>query len=313
MAFNELRGVSSELFYKTSVQILQRYYTDAQWKISQLLKSADLTSFQKFRAEQLIRQVDAIVLSLNRNTYIWAKKYMPNSYNIGIDFAYEQLKKLKVTRFVDYGAKIHTQAIQVLIDSVTNDLIKANESIKHLVGAFVRKTQQTLLADAEISRAIAEGLIEGGTRKQVSDVILKELQAQLGNQQFIVINGRNYQPKYYAELVARTRTREATSQGTMNTCMRYGVDLVQIDVHSGCCEYCQQFSGRVFSISGTDTNFPALRESPPYHPNCLCSIVPTTKITLEDRGYLDEIIKLSNAPSIAIPSFNRFEEIISQL
>jgi hypothetical protein len=311
MAFNELKGLSGDLFYKTAVDILSRYYKDAQWKIAQLLKGLDLTSFQRFRAEQMLRQIDAIVLSLNRETYLWANKYLLPSYNMGIDVAYDRLKAMGITRFVDYGATIHTSAVQVLINSVTLDLIKANDSIKYLFNSFIHQTQQSLLQDAEISRMIAEGLITGETRRTVSNEILKELQTQLGNEQFIVINGRNYQPKNYAELLARTRTREATSQGTINTCLRYGVDLVQWDVHTEICEYCQQYAGRVYSISGSDPNFPMLKENPPLHPNCKCILSPTTKITLEDRGYLDEIIKLSNSPLTEVPSFTRFEEIMA--
>lgn len=295
------------------MNVLVKYYKDSQWKISQLLKSADLSSFAKFRAETLIRQIEAIVLSLDKNTYLWAKKYIQGSYNMGIDIAYEEMKKLKVLRFVDYSAKIHTASVQVLIESVVIDLIKANESIKNLIGSFIRVTQQSLLEDAEISRVIAQGLIEGESRRTVSNALLKKFQEQLGNEQFIVINGRNYQPKYYSELIARTRTREATSRGTINTCLRYSVDLVQWDTHSEICEYCQQFAGRVYSLTGTDPDFPMLLQKPPLHPNCKCIISPTTRTTLEDRGYMNEIIKLSNSETILIPSFSRFEEVISGL
>jgi SPP1 gp7 family putative phage head morphogenesis protein len=158
---------------------------------------------------------------------------------------------------------------------------------------------------------IAEGLIEGQARRTISDTILKAMRRNLEDGRFIVINGRNYKPENYARLLARTRTREASSKATVNTSFRYGVDLVQWDSHAEICEYCAQFAGRVYSISGMDGDFPFLKEQPPLHPNCKCVIVPVTREALDDRGYLDAIIKLSNNPLTEVSSFSRFEEILA--
>jgi hypothetical protein len=160
---------------------------------------------------------------------------------------------------------------------------------------------------------IADGLIKGEPRRTVSDAILKGLRDQMGEEKFLTINGRNYRPEPYARLVARTRTREASSKGTVNTALRYGVDLVQWDLHSEICEYCAQFAGRVYSISGMDPDFPMLKQLPPLHPNCKCNPVPVTREALEDRGQLDSIIKLSSSPFTEIDSFHRFEEVLASL
>lgn len=313
MAFRELTGLARELYLKKQVQELTSLYGQAQRSIVGKLRSLDLTKFERTRAEAILKQVNAVVASLDSGALRWAKKTLPYSYERGVDIAAERLRALEVTRFVDYDAKIHTQAINVIVDDVTVSLLAANRSIGAVMSRFLRTTQQTLIQDREISRLIGEGLLEGSPRRTVSDSILGELRDQMDEEQFIVINGRNYKPDLYAKLVARTRTREATTQGTINTSLRYGVDLTQVDVHQAACEYCQQFSGRVFSISGTDEDFPALKEQPPFHPNCECVLVPVTRRALERRGYLDEVIKLSNRPSIEIPSFTRFEEVLSEL
>lgn len=313
MAFRELSGLAKELYLKKQIEQLVLIYKAAQMKLNAQLSRIDLTDFQRARAEQLLGQVDRIVITLNKGVYNWAKDAIDNSYVRGIDLASDRLKALGVTRFVSYDANIHTSAINVLIDDVTTEMIIANDSITKLLNRVIRQSQQRLLEDAEINRLIAEGVISGGTRRTVSDEVLKQLRKQLGAQQFITINGRNYRPDTYASLIARTRTREATSQGTINTSLRYGVDLVQWDVHYEICEYCQQFAGRVYSISGADKNFPALKEKPPLHPNCKCVITPITQESMERRGYLDEVIKLSNSPLIEVPSFNRFEEVLANL
>jgi len=313
MAFRELSPLAKEMYLRQQIEKLVTIYRSAQNVLTEKLRKVNLTDFEKYRAETLLKQVEVITASLNNGVYKWAKTSIPQSYERGIDLAAERLKALDVTRFVAYDAQIHTSAVNALVDDVTTELLIANDSMKKFFNRVIRTTQQSLLQDTEISRMIAEGLIEGEARRTVSDTILKGLREQLGNKQFIVINGRNYRPDSYASLIARTRTREASSQGTINTSLRYGVDLMQWDSHSEICEYCQQFAGRVYSISGLDKDFPALREKPPLHPNCRCVIIPITRNNLEARGYLREIVKLSNAPSIAVPSFGRFEEILASL
>ena len=312
MAFSELSSLAKEMYLRTQIGQLQAVYSASQAKLRALLRTI-LTDFQRIRAEAILKQVNQIVASLNTQVYRWAKNSLPQAYERGIDLAAERLSALGVTRFVKYDAEIHTAAVNVLVDDVTIELLMANDSISKYFNRVIRQTQQRLIEDAEISRQIAEGLIQGEARKTVSDAILKTLRQQMGNEQFIVINGRNYRPDSYASLIARTRTREATSQGTINTSLRYGVDLVQWDSHFEPCEYCQQFSGRVFSISGNDDRFPELTERPPLHPNCKCVITPITRESLEKRGYLEEIVKLSNSPLIEVDSFSRFEEVLASL
>jgi hypothetical protein len=265
------------------------------------------------RAQLLLKQVDAVVAQLNTSAYRWAKNSLPYAYEQGIDLAAERLKALNITRFVAYDAKIHTSAVDALVQSVSAELITANIGIKKFINQVITQTQQTLLQDTEINRLIAQGLIQGEARRTVSDKLLQGLRAKLGEERFLVINGRNYQPSKYAELLARTRTREATSNGTINTALRYGVDLVQWDSHSEICEYCAQFAGRVYSISGSDAQFPQLTEKPPLHPNCRCVVIPITKENLESRGYYNEAVKLSNSPSTVVDSFSRFEQLMATI
>lgn len=313
MAFRELSGLAKEMYLNQQINNLRILYSGAQKRLVAELKKIDLTDFQRNRSAQLLKQVDAITAMLNNGVYKWAKNSLPQAYEQGIDLAAARLKVLGVTRFVAYDAQIHTSAVNALVNDVSVELIMANDSMKKFFNRIILSTQQSLLQDAEISRMIGEGLIQGEARRTISDTILKGLREQLGEERFMVINGRNYQPAKYAELLARTRTREASSQGTINTSLRYGVDLVQWDAHAEICEYCAQFAGRTYSISGTDGDFPALTEEPPLHPNCKCVIVPVTREALEDRGYLSEEIKLSNAPSIEVDSFSRFEEVLAQI
>jgi SPP1 gp7 family putative phage head morphogenesis protein len=313
MAFYELKTLSRDLYLAKQIEQLRIVYSSAQKKILSQLKSVDLTDFGRARANQILHQTDKIIKSLDKQTYKWAKATMPASYDRGIDLSAERLKALGVTRFVNYDAQIHTQAVSILVDDVTRELLVANDGMRGSLNSVIHKSQQAIIQDREISRRIAEGMITGEPRRAISSGILKDLRTNMREERFISIKGRNYRPDKYAEMVARTRTREASSEGTVNTALRYGVDLVQWDAHSDVCEICQYFSGRIFSISGNHPDFPPLREKPPVHPRCRCGITPITEENLEKRGEYDSMVKLSNSNTIPIPSYNKFREVVKSL
>lgn len=311
MAFSELRGIEKQLYLETKINELIRLYRKTQKDLLVQLARVDITEFQRYRTEAILKQVNLQVRILDGGARKWTLETVPYAYKRGVDIAAQRMKILKITDRVAFDVQIHTSAIDILADQVTMDLLTANGSIGKNFNRFIRTTQQRIMEDKIITQQIAEGVIKGEARRAVSDRMLNEFRRQLGDERFITINGRNYRPDSYSELVARTRTREATRQGTINSCLQYGNDLVQVDVHSDACSYCQQFMGRVYSISGNHPDFPSLTEAPPYHPNCLCNLLPITEESLKARGYYDEEVRLSNSPMTKIPSFSRFEEILA--
>jgi hypothetical protein len=115
------------------------------------------------------------------------------------------------------------------------------------------------------------------TSKDIAGKIRGKLLDQIGGGDFIRINGKNYNLKSYAELVARTRMRESQTDATIAMCEEYENDLVQIDKHDNPCEeVCAEYQGKVFSISGKHPDYPELPDGgPPFHPRC---VLPGTRI-----------------------------------
>jgi hypothetical protein len=182
MPFRELRGLQREMYLRTQIEQLEKIYSIAQKALAARLSAANITDFERFRAETLLRQVEIIIKSLDNGAYKWAKETMPMSYDRGIDLAAERLKAMKITRSVSYDVEIHTSAINILIDDVTKELLIANDSMRKLFNRVIRATQQTVLQDQEISRLISEGLIEGQPRRTISDALLKDLREQMGQE-----------------------------------------------------------------------------------------------------------------------------------
>jgi len=187
--------------------------------------------------------------------------------------------------------KKHRNSVDDYIDLTANDFIKANQSIRQNVSIYLMLSRQATsaaqqiqafdLRDEEIiAKLLDDAIREGASRGQLEQLIRRHFQRKLYEQKFININGRNYNMIKYAKMVARTRIRQLQSEAVINACKQYENDLVEVSDHSTTTEICIPFEGNIYSISGTHPRYPALLESPPYHPNCMHSIAPTSEIAM---------------------------------
>lgn len=312
MPIRKSKQIEAELLLNKKIDELTKIYRAAQKAIKAELDSLDITDFQKSRSEGILRQVNQILHGLNSKAHQWSMDVAPYAYRRGFNVAGDELKGLDVTKSLDFGARIHTSAVAILADDIAVDLVFANQSISKNINRFIRVTQQNILQDKEISSLIAQGVVQGETRRTVSNTLLEEFRKRLQDEQFITINGRNFRPDKYAELIARTRTREASSQGTVNTALQYGVDLVQWSVHSQSCPICERLQGKIFSISGSNQDFPQLdnESTPPAHPNCEHVILPVTEEALKIRGIYNDLSNFSLRTD-RTTSFSDYEEAIA--
>ncbi|NQU44855.1 hypothetical protein HQ520_16315 [bacterium] len=281
---------------RRKIQTLTVIYADTQDRITTLLMSGvPQTAAQQARMNDILKQVNREIVVLNQQARAWAGGAAKEAYQKGMDITSQTLSQLGYTGSgVNFGARMHVQAVNVIADQMTADLLTANGSILRNATRFVRSTQQALITEGEINRQIIGGLIEGKTRRDVSKLIERRLMDQIEGGRLLTINGRNYQPRSYAELVARTRTREATSRGTVNATTQAGVDLVQISDHGTDTPICQVYEGKTFSISGGHSDFPQLDRMPPFHPGCWHAILPVIENVLIRRDEYDQAVEASN-------------------
>jgi hypothetical protein len=73
--------------------------------------------------------------------------------------------------------------------------------------------------------------------------------------------------KSYADLLTRTISRAARTEGTINRLNEANIDLVII-TDTGAIDFCREYENQIFSISGRSRKYPKLVLRPPYHPNC---------------------------------------------
>lgn len=118
--------------------------------------------------------------------------------------------------------------------------------------------------------AVSRKLTDGMTIRQTRKVLQQEL-VESGLTSFVDQRGRRWSLPQYADMVARTTSREAYTAGTIAVVQRAGYDLVRASTHFPTCHICASRQGRVYSLSGTNPDFPPLSTAGdhfPWHPNC---------------------------------------------
>ncbi len=150
--------------------------------------------------------------------------------------------------------------------------------------------------------ATGEKLASGSTVRQMQKNLVDKLQKQ----GFMTVQygsgERAYQVSLdaYAEMVARSTTREAGNLARETQLTENGYDLVKMTKHYPTCEKCAPLQGRVYSISGNDKRFPPLSRAfrPPYHnvhPRCRHSVHAYIESLRTDEE-IAEAIERSNKP-----------------
>lgn len=271
------------------------YFTDASAALKKIVlhppgTTASSREYRQAFAAQKVQQIDRILSDLKAKTSGWVGKHVPQAYRDGLKLAHSQA--------VDAGVQpkdgvlageftlIDRRTVQQFALDTVMDLHKAADSIGDRAGHVLRQTAQMGLAESEINRILAGGVIAGRPADTIRTlkVALKKIHGDT-----VEIAGRNYEVGYYAEMVARTKTREASVKARHERLQELGLDLVSI-VGRQSNYFCSEFLGQVYSLSGNHPRYPSIEElpggGPPFHPNCSKSTRPFVE-ALANKDQLD--------------------------
>ncbi len=256
MAFDEEKQIQQliELYrqgFEEILRIIIQKEAKAQW-----------TAYWK----EILKDVYDILSQLDDNTQQWIQQTIGQVYSQNAAQVMAYLNGLGLNK-VNEANVVHQRAIDVVAQNVADNLRDAFQFIGRRINDEFRRI----------------GLEETG-RKFVSGTTVRDMKQRLvqrlldqGQTAFIDKLGRKWRLDSYAEMVARTTTREAATIATINECKEFGVDLVRISTHYPTCELCAPLQGKVFSLSGKDKRYPKYdgdRVRVPVHPNCRHVLMP---------------------------------------
>jgi hypothetical protein len=277
----------------TYVEELIRLFTSAQAELIRLLQTVEPRgSVYQYRKE-LLTQINKELALLNGKATPLMESLIKQAYIQGIILVNRKLgKKMKSTREADILkelSKTHRKTINVFIRNKLNELNDTQFFIGRQIKDNIQKATQ---------EAIGLKLSTNETLQECKKNILKNFSEQ-GITAIKTKNNRYIRMDAYAEMVARSTTREVTNTATILQVSELGYDLVKISEHPNACPICQKYQGRVYSISGKDKRFPKLDVafSSGYaniHPNCRHVLEPY----IEAFNDVDKDIINSNRPFI---------------
>jgi hypothetical protein len=289
---------------------LARYYADAAAKLKDIISnpppglSEQQREYRIARASELLRQVEQIRLRLNAASAAWVGKNVPQAYANGIVRADKQIVEVglkpKASPFTGSFSVVDEGTVKVFARDTLSDLNKASDSMAARGKTVLRTIAEQGLGREKLNRILAGGVIEGAPVETIR-TLRDELKKIHGETVPIVDkNGDtiNYAAKDYAEMVARTQTRQATTIARHERLESNGVDLVSI-VGRVSTNFCTAFLGQVFSLSGKSDKYPALSSlpggagpypPPPFHPHCSKSTRPFVDYLANDKQLRDAVI-----------------------
>jgi len=263
------------------------------------------------------REIRALYNEARKIAGTWTDESIPEFYRQAIK---DELTKIKsqniaVEKEIDYRTLVSSPQSQTdlnkLMKEVLNTFSSGFKKGENTLIRLSRLTQQINIKEEKVIKELAEGFETKATRKGASKRLQEELMKKAIDGKFVIIIDKNGNPRQwridaYAEMVARTKLQEASSQAMINTAVALDQDLVQVSSHNTLTPMCQEYEGKIYSLSGKDEDFPELPETPPFHPNCMHTLSIVIKEALENDGTLDKFSDFSKGKTEEYPVGHNF-------
>ena len=243
----------------------------------------------------------------------WTNETISIAYReqIRVQIAKIKAKNITIKNKIDYRTFVNKDIIK---QSLASLILETNSTYatgflsgQKTMLRLASLTQQLNIDEKVIAESIAKGYLEKGSVQGSTKELQRQLLKKSLDGEYITIINKNgksiqYKIKSYSELVARTKLMESSSQAVVNTTIGVGGDLVQVSSHNTTTPICQEFEGKIYSLTGNDPDFPKARMLSPFHVNCMHSITTVFREALEIQKTLDKYIDFSKGKTEIHPT-----------
>jgi len=265
------------------------------------LLGIDALNYTELQAIKIRRDVDHNIRRLNKLAAKHSRILIPDAYKQARKASTVSLEILGNKKDSKYDPKTDQHSIDNAESQMLGYMVKANNSIRITANQYLmimKKIADSLLQlqefggltldeEAALLESIEGAVERGDAQGKVYRNIRNYLKLKLGDTSLINIKGKYWRIDKYSKLVARTEMRRSQSQAVKNACNQWQNDLVQVSNHGTLTIICKPYEGNTYSISGNNRTYEYLDAEPPFHPNCMHFIIPTSEeaiaFTGEDR------------------------------
>lgn len=233
---------------------------------------------------QAIKDIEAKVLTADTDIKSWLTTNVPEAYVIGVNSADVLLKSANIkiaggifnVQTIRAGNQTHLKAVNLLLSDAYMDF-------GHGMNGFVKGARH-VLNDAlkrQLARQMATGRLDGAGIREIK----KDIVALMQKQKFTALidkGGRSWALSDYSEMLARTHLVRSNTDATINRCMEYNVDSVEVSTHANPCEVCVPYEGRIYSLTGKSKEHDKYPDGLiPIHPRCKHTLLPRPDLDVE--------------------------------
>lgn len=256
-----------------NVSTLVDFYQKGYLELLRMVQAKEIAGLSTAQKQVLMTQVDQILQDLDNSTKSWIEQNIPEAYRSGAFDVVKEMQAMGVEVKYTAFSQLHQKAVEVIASETYTQFATALKTVKmDILGTFNAALKQELVQE------FAKNTITGGTRKDLVDNI-KNIISDRGISSLEDKGGRRWQLDRYAEMLARTKTAEATRIGGENRMLENNQDLAQITVHYTSCDSCNAVEGKIYSLTGKTKGYPTLdklkeESAHLFGPNCRHRSVP---------------------------------------
>jgi hypothetical protein len=221
------------------------------------------------------RAIRNIADKYNLELEAWANITIPGLYYEGMDNSVKgAIKAGQVYEFSESFVVKHQEALDALISQSYTYTNKIAQGIRDSGTRVLSYSEQE-----KIKVSIGKGILSGDDLDTISRGV-QDVLNQATKTAVVSVSGKRNSLDSYASTLARSILTDAQWQGTSNTVIQEGYDLVQVSDHFGECSLCRPYENEVLSLTGRTKGYTTLSEAKSnglQHSNCRHSISPFTE------------------------------------
>jgi hypothetical protein len=286
-----------ERFIEAQQRRLVNLYQDAYQEVVRRLARQKLYGMSTEHSDALLRDIERTLIRLDAEAESWLKDTFPDVYRDSSDQTLVDLsRRYHVEGLSGSFAQVHNDAVRRLMEDTFRDIAAATQNVTKELKQAIRDAARGIFRLGELTgetrvemtkRLVGQLAAKGFTAEYDARgryIRLADYESRLSYERFAELMmenhwvgfvdaaGRRWDLLNYSEMLTRTKIRETVSRGTEDRLAANGLDLVQIVGPTLVVDWCGEYRGKVFSISGNSTEFPPLSSCPnggtPFHPRC---------------------------------------------